>query len=240
MKMKRLLVLVLSMLLGLFALSACAKGDDSQVAGSITYYAVLDGTKQDLPEKAKAEGKTYPTEYKKGDSVTIPDLNVTYTVTVDGVEREIAFGGWFNDEACTKAFTGITSKSVGNITVYAKLVTLPLEPAAPEEPEEPEPVKRTITYKAVIGKTIGDIPTGMFIEDGDYPVEYVETVSVLTISNLKNFETYEGDGSGLSYEFKGWFTDEACTKAFTGITTETTGNITLYAKIIFSYWSPTV
>ncbi len=237
MKIKRLLVLVLSLMLGLFALSACAKGDDSKGAGTITYYAVLDGTKQELPEKAKVEGKTYPTEYEKGKSVTIPDLNVTYTETVDGVEREIAFGGWFNDEACTKEFTGITTKTTGNITIYAKLVTLPLEPTTPEEPE---PVKRTITYKAVIGKTIGDIPTGMFIKNGDYPVEYVETVSVLTVSNLKNLETYEADGSGSSYEFKGWFTDEACTQAFTSITTETTGNITLYAKIILSYWSPTV
>ena len=237
MKIKRLLVIVLSMLLGLFALSAWAQGDNSDLSKySITYYAVLDGTKQSLPEDAKEEGKTYPTEYKKGTVVTIPNLKVTYTVTVDGVEREVAFSGWFTDETCKTAFTGITAKSAANVVLYAKLITLPLEPETTPE----TPMICTITYKAVMGSAIVDIPAGMFKTGGDYPVQYVEGVSVLSISELKNLDTYEENLSGNSYEFQGWFTDQACTQAFTGITAETSGNVTIYAKVDYSFWSPIV
>lgn len=228
MKLKRLLVLVLSMLLGLFALSACAQGNETDTSYAITYYAVIDGVKQSVPDTAKEEGKTYPTEYEKGKSTTIPNLKVTCTITVDGAEKEVAFGGWFTDEACTQAFTGITTKTTGNITLYAKFTG------------EPSPVKRTITYKAVFGSTIGDIPNAMFKADGDYPIEYVEGVSVLTVSNLKDVETFEENGSGENYTFKGWFIDEACTQEFTGITTEMSGNITIYALVDRSFWSPIV
>jgi uncharacterized repeat protein (TIGR02543 family) len=222
--MKRILGLILGVMLALFGFVGCTAPDDEESLGknayTITYYAVLDGTKQALPEEAKVEGKNYPKVYQKGNGAMIPYLKISYTVTVDGKEKQIIFGGWFTNEECTEQFTEISKNSSGNVTLYAKLTTA-IE----------EPVFCTITYKAIIGGEVTDIPSGMFNEQLSYPTEYCVGMSEFTVPNLENKAI-----GGSYYMFNGWFIDQACTVAFTGITKQTSGNLTIYAKR--SVWIP--
>lgn len=52
------------------------------------------------------------------------------------------------------------------------------------------------------------------------------------VSYTRGSETAITDAEKEHYDFGGWYTDEALTTAFTGITAETLGNIDLYAKWI--------
>lgn len=104
-----------------------------------------------------------------------------------------------------------------------------LPPASNEEV-----ATHTITYKAVVNGEITDIPEGMYLDTGDYPAEYVEGENI-TISDLRAVYSVS---SYKDYEFKGWYTDEACTQSFEGsIPEEFTGNVTLYAKLGVAAWT---
>lgn len=61
----------------------------------------------------------------------------------------------------------------------------------------------------------------------DNGVNAPANVSTYTVEDLPvSFADPTKDG----YEFKGWYTDANCTVAFTGLTVENAGNVTLYAK----------
>ena len=99
---------------------------------------------------------------------------------------------------------------------------------------------KTITYQMVIKDEVQNVMVGMYKDGANYPKWYNEGESV-TIDNLKSqYQTFNSDGSGVEYNFKGWYLDEACEQEFTGITTQTRGDITLYAKITYASWSPNV
>ncbi len=77
-----------------------------------------------------------------------------------------------------------------------------------EADEEMPPAEYTITYELNEG-----------INHTDNPSKYTQGQQV----EMKA-PTREG------YIFEGWYTDSSCTTEFTGITSDTTGNLTLYAK----------
>jgi len=232
--MKKILTLLLSIVLGLFAFVACGDGEGSSSPGlglkyNIAYYAVVDGaeTASEVPQDAWIEDGKYPTSYSK--ETIISNLKTSYTVTIEDQEGVMAFGGWYLDKACTQAFTGITAQTTGDITLYAKLTF------------EITYTESSITYKMVVRNAVEDIFEDMFKKNGNYPTSYVEGKSVLLIDDLKKeYQTFNSDGSGDDYTFKGWYVDEACTTAFTGITEETKGDVVLYAKVTYAFWSPSV
>ena len=234
--MKKILMVILSLVLGLFAFTACGGNDSSsspdlKVKYDITYYAVIDGGNAvAVPQEAYAENGKYPTKYTEGETVTVDNLNHSYEITSASATTTVVFGGWFLDDDCTQAFTGIKASMKGNVTLYAKLTTV----------TEENYQERTISYQAVIGGALNEIPEEMFKSNGKYPTKYIEG-GVLTIDDLKEeYQSFNANGSGNEYHFLGWFVDQACTQAFTGITTETRGDIALYAKITYAFWSPSV
>ena len=118
-------------------------------------------------------------------------------VTLRKPSREgYSFEGWFEDAEFSKAFSGITADTTGDITVYAKWEELP--PA----------VQSTITYELNGGTN-----------NVQNPDKYTEGTAVVL-----------RDPSQEGYTFKGWFEDAEFTRAFAGITAQTTGDITVYAK----------
>ncbi len=72
----------------------------------ITYINVLDGARNDDYNPYNSN----PSEYTFGDTVTLKDMS----------HSGYKFGGWYTDEACTKAATGISATDTGKKTFYAK------------------------------------------------------------------------------------------------------------------------
>ncbi len=72
----------------------------------ITYINILDGAKTDDYHPYNSN----PSEYTFGDTVKLKDMSHSGYV----------FGGWYTDEACTKAATGIAATDEGEKTFYAK------------------------------------------------------------------------------------------------------------------------
>lgn len=221
--MKKLLVLILSVLLGLGALAAWGGDtDDSSspvVTYDITYSAVIDGVKQEVPAAAWKQNGKYPESYEKGKIAPIDNLN-TYDVVTETAEVKVLFQGWFTDEACTVSFTGITVETVGDLKLYAKIS---------------EAVQRTITLKGVKGSQEVEIPEQMKRKDGNYPSTYYEGIGA-QVDTLKDYEDRNNE-----WRFLGWYTDKACTEKFEGtIDITQTGDVTLYAKLYYAAWSDPV
>ena len=68
-----------------------------------------------------------------------------------------------------------------------------------------------------------------------YTVTYHLDNGVNAETNVSEFTVEDlpvsfADPTKEGYQFKGWFTDANCTVAFTGLTTENAGNLTLFAK----------
>ncbi len=222
--MKKFLCLLLSISLILVFFVSCSNtdNDDVEIKYSITYYGVLDGEKIELPTKAYLDGVSYPKEYVKGKITQIDVLKRYYNDLKDGVNYDISFEGWYSDENCTQSFSFISKTATGDLTLYAKLTSREIR------------ARSSLTYKAVINNKIAEIPSEMFNTNGLYPNNYYEGDEI-AISDL--IKEYQPNVYSV-YEFIKWYTTSDCDEEFTGITTSTTGNITLYAKIIYSFWTP--
>ena len=214
--MKKILCLFLCLIMG-FALASCGGNDDhdslfnsssSLENCNIEYYAVLNGEKSSIPPQMYDENGNYPNSYMEGVSVTIDNLQTECKID----NYTFIFEGWFIDEACQTPFAGITASTRGKLTIYAKIST--------EESIKP------IEYYAIVDKQKTSIPVQMYQAGKGYPVSYEQGISI-TIDDLVSEYTFE---TGI-WTFEGWFLDEACQTAFTGITAQTTGKVTLYAKI---------
>ena len=85
-----------------------------------------------------------------------------------------------------------------------------------------------IAYKAIINDVAEpkEIPSELWINGNNYPDKYVEG-EVIQLDDLLN----EYQSKTLRLVFLGWFTDVECQNAFTGILTEHTKDVTIYAKI---------
>ena len=109
-------------------------------------------------------------------------------------------------------------------------------PQIVEEAEE----SYAITYRMVKQNTLYDtefislVDERMYKTDGSYPTKYSASKGA-RISDLDSVEIE----AGTVYDFYGWYLDKELTQVFDGrIDPGTEGDITLYAFIIVSYWTP--
>lgn len=121
---------------------------------------------------------------------------------------EYIFEGWFIDEVCATPFTGVSKTENRAISVYAKVTHIVT-------------VYKKITYQAIINGKPAEFPYGFF-DASKFPTEYIvgEGVAIGDIT-----------ARHPDYEFKGWFTDSACTQPFSGQIVLETDDVVLYAKI---------
>ena len=219
----------MSFVLGLFAFTACNLNNNDPVKSDIRYYAVIDGAEPvSVPREAFKENTYYPTTYVEGKELTLSLLKDRYEITIEGQAGLMVCSAWYTDVACTQLFKGITEEMKGDIALYSKFTSAV------------NYTESTITYKAVMGNEVVDIPSVCFETNGNYSTSYVEGVGV-SISALKTTATvFKSDGSSTEYDFEGWFTDASCKTAFTGIDENARGDITVYAKIERAYYTPTV
>lgn len=247
--MKKLLAILLGVVLGCFAFVGCTKPSEpieptppTPEVYTITYKAVIDGVEADISDAMYKQDGTYPKNYTKGVGATVSELQ---DITVE--EDSYDFVGWYLDKNCAYAFQGISTTSMGNATLYAKItVTKASDPSNPpaDPPSEPpadppsEPLKFAITYKAVAYSNIVDIPADMFDPNGSYPTEWKEG-ETLSVSALKDFSRNGGYPvtEYTTYTFKKWYTDSACTSEFGGELKDLIGEVTLYAKMSVATWT---
>lgn len=211
--MKKFLLLILSFVLGLFAFVGCGEEEDKQYEEvyAISYYVVVDEEAAVvLTDTYKDANAIYPTSYEEGDAFTFAALRSR--VEIDGFTYE--FKGWYADAACTTPIDGVLETTKNDLKVYAKYALVP--------------VTYTIAYKVVLDSATAIDLTDAYKEtNGAYPATYVYGVGA-TIDALKTEVTVEGK----TYEFKGWYKNEACSAALANNTISATnsGNVTLYAK----------
>ena len=121
--------------------------------------------------------------------VETADYETAVTKPEDPTKTGYTFGGWYTDEACTKAYDFATPVT-GDRILYAKWTIN----------------THTVTFDSLEGSPVD-------VETADYgtPVTKPE------------------DPTKTGYTFGGWYTDEACTKAY-DFATPVTGDRILYAK----------
>lgn len=228
--MKRFLVAILCFIMGCVGLVGC-KEDTTPVPEptpvvdaaeyTITYFAIIDGTKTSIPMKMKIDNAQYPSAYRAGEKVVV-DMLQDYTEGTTTYD----FGGWYTDVTLTEKTNGEFEAGIkGNIVLYAKVTKSVIEPT-----EDP-----TITYIAVFRdeakvKTTGSIPMQMYKDNGKYPIEYVEGETT-KIDELKNWSDTD---NRWKYTFVKWYTSAECedTQEFSGTVDEQqTGGLVLYALI---------
>lgn len=109
------------------------------------------------------------------------------------------------------------------------------DPANPNKPNIEQPYGQVcdIEYYMVVDGKVQEVYDGLWRETGHYPRSYTVGNGVL-VDELKAIAY---PSSTLDYEYYGWYMDEECTQAFTGITNTTSGDVTLYAKIMKSCWT---
>jgi len=183
---------------------------------NISYCAMLDGVRQEIPSDAWLTGGKYPTEYIHGETPVVSGLKETYDTTINTIAATMVCEGWYTDGACTEPFLGITATSRGDITLYAKLTS--------------DRTEFSITYLAIVDGKKQNVPLDMWDVEQEYPARYKKgeqriipkliTSIPITVNDLK-----------AEIAIKSWYVDEACTKKFTGITANTRGDISLYAKV---------
>lgn len=105
--------------------------------------------------------------------------------------------------------------------------------------EETPPVivveKYGITYYGVIDGEKTEIPDYMYLSGTVYPTEY-EKGQGTSVPALREYYPVT-DLKDIAFD--GWYLDEECTQAFDGvISAESTGDITLYAKLVYWQWTP--
>ena len=98
-----------------------------------------------------------------------------------------------------------------------------------DTPDIPETYTISYQYFDEALQTLLDIPSGMWKADGEYPTEF-EELTVLEIDGLRDVRKNDD----IMYAFTGWYYDENLKNKVTGDTlpAATTGNVTLYAKIV--------
>lgn len=134
----------------------------------------------------------------------------------------------------------------------------PIEPNNPETPIEPsEDITYTISYRMVTNGTEEEIYAPLFKRDGEYPIVY-DSGDKITVSDLNgkvnvtpvpdswgmsgayvsSSEYSDPNNPNRSFAFYGWFLDSECTVPLSDNTIyNTSGNITLYAKVSVSSWT---
>ena len=228
-------ILLAIMLFGavLVGLSRCFGGKDEEtptepsmgeIAGgevysvySIDYVAVTDYGTSDIKLAWKKANGEYPSSYYVGTGATVSELeNIVY---VSQYEKRM-FCGWFLDSACTQPFNGTVSETqTGNITLYADIRAR----------------LYNIEYVGVLYGERTDIMSELYLTKGTYPTEYIAGQGA-TVSDLREYYPVT-DLKDIA--FYGWYLDEACTQPFDGTIEETqTGNVTLYAKLVYWMWTP--
>lgn len=100
-------------------------------------------------------------------------------------------------------------------------------------PKEETPLKYTITYRAVRNGMIENIHEDFWKENGNYPTSYISGEET-SIDDLKD---YVFVSSSQDFVFGGWYWDTEFSKEFNGVTSKTSGNVTLYAKVTDAYWT---
>lgn len=143
-------------------------------------------------------------------------------------------------------YVGFTMLIIALTSFFIKIVK-PKEPNPPNAVETPTETIYTITYLGSVDELLAfqenELPImpldgvkeravvkiidGLFKDDGYYPTGYVSGKSV-EISDLEKSADINLD---YHYTFGGWYVDSACTQEFTGITEETVGDVTIYAKL---------
>lgn len=149
---------------------------------------------QDTDFYAEYTAATFKVSFSTGeDTISFEDQVVTYPAAVtkpeDPTKRGYTFGGWYTDEACTKAYDFATPVTK-DMTLYAKWTI----------------ITYTVSFDSLEGSPVD-------VETADY-----ETAV-----------TKPEDPTRRGYTFGGWYTDEACTKAY-DFATPVTGDMILYAK----------
>ncbi len=125
---------------------------------------------------------------------------------------------------CGAFFAGCTNDDGSSSSSSSSSSGLSGSEYSPEEDPDAEEVKYTISYYSVIdgGFPLNIIPEGMKAQNGQYPVEYVYGEGAV-VSDLLDTTIYD---------FQGWYTNSACTTAFSSpISANSAVNQTLYAKI---------
>ena len=242
--MKKLLAILLGVVLGCFAFVGCTEPSEpteptppTPEVYTISYKAVIDGVEADIPDAMYKQDGSYPTSYTKGVGATVSDLQ---DITVE--EDIYDFVGWYLDKNCAYAFQSISTTSMGNATLYAKITVDETSTPPPSDPPS-EPLKFAITYKATYktkeGWVVADIPDDMFNSKGSYPTLWTEG-ETLSVSALKDFSRNGGYPvtEYTTYTFVRWYTDSACTSEFGGQLKDLIGEVTLYAKMSVATWTP--
>ena len=92
--------------------------------------------------------------------------------------------------------------------------------------EEVETVEYDITYFVVVGNEDAVALTDAYkVENVTYPTTYEEG-DAFTFATLKDSIVVDG----VTYSFKGWYTDAACTAAITGVLETSKNDLNVYAK----------
>lgn len=221
--MKRIVTIIFTCILALFSLFACENNTPAlQEYGlqyKITYHALFDGELTQVPQDAWADGKSYPQFHIYGEDTKIDDLKSEYDFPIHNQIFSVVFEGWFLDEACTQEFQGINRYNRKETVVYAKLTSNIVY------------TERNINYQAVFNGQVMEVPQEMFLAQKEYPNIFLEWMSEFVIEDLGKAPYYKPNGEKAYYGFYGWYVDQACTQSFTGITKETSGDVTVYAKL---------
>ena len=198
---------------------------ESSVTNSYTIsYCYWDEDMQglkDIPVAMWKENGNYPTQCEENTQIVIDDL---CDFEIDG-EILYEFNGWYYDSAYTNPLVDNTLSISGvgdSIILYAKITPK----------SDVVATKYTISY---CWKSVGESIYGLenfpeVMTNGlDIPVEYKvgETVRLPQLNSWKK-------NSKITYEFEGWYYDEALKNKVSGDVLESTqtGNLTLYAKVV--------
>ena len=99
---------------------------------------------------------------------------------------------------------------------------------------EYEPSTHAITYYAVEGGTVSEIPAYMWLTGESYPTTY-QAGTGATVGALKAYYSID---STTDKEFRGWYYDKACTNPFDGtVSADCSHDIVLYAKLTTGSWT---
>ncbi len=100
-------------------------------------------------------------------------------------------------------------------------------------PREETPSKYTITYRAVHNGLIEPINEDMWKENGNYPTYYIQGEE----TEIDDLDSFVPISATHDLDFGGWYWDVKFENEFNGFTDETSGNVTLYAKVTDGYWT---
>ena len=220
-----LLIMILSgVLVGVFLddgkdSSGNAVIKENNVTYGIEYYAVKNNGIVRVDSSWQKENGQYPDSY-----------DVTKGTMVSGLERIVGTGaerrkfeGWYLDEDLTVPFDGEIKAGSGGVVLYADI----------REVAE----FYTIHYYGVINGNVSTISKAMYPNNaigvrGNCPEEYVVGDETL-VSDLVSISS-----GNTEYTFEGWYLDEDLTVPFERkISSETRGDINLYAKISVAYYT---